>query len=60
LTTRPTAKTSPVFWNIPVDRIPTARGLAYPDIIESAVQGTERTSMRDRRRIHRNSTMQAP
>jgi assimilatory nitrate reductase catalytic subunit len=26
-------------WNIPVDRIPTARGLAYPDIIEAAVQG---------------------
>jgi len=26
-------------WNIPVDRIPTVRGLAYPDIIEGAVQG---------------------
>jgi assimilatory nitrate reductase catalytic subunit len=26
-------------WNISVDRIPTARGLAYPDIIEAAVQG---------------------
>jgi len=26
-------------WNIPVERIPTARGLAYPDIIEGAVQG---------------------
>jgi assimilatory nitrate reductase catalytic subunit len=26
-------------WNIPVERIPTARGLAYPDIIEAAVQG---------------------
>jgi assimilatory nitrate reductase catalytic subunit len=26
-------------WNVPVDRIPTARGLAYPDIIEAAVQG---------------------
>jgi assimilatory nitrate reductase catalytic subunit len=26
-------------WNISVDRIPTARGLAYPDIIEGAVQG---------------------
>ena len=26
-------------WNVPVDRIPTARGLAYPDIIEGAVQG---------------------
>jgi len=26
-------------WNIPVDRIPAARGLAYPDIIEAAVQG---------------------
>jgi len=25
-------------WNIDVDRIPTARGLAYPDIIEAAVQ----------------------
>ena len=24
-------------WNIPVDRIPTARGLAYPDIIEAAL-----------------------
>jgi assimilatory nitrate reductase catalytic subunit len=26
-------------WGIPVDRIPSARGLAYPDIIEGAVQG---------------------
>jgi len=26
-------------WNIPVERIPTSRGLAYPDIIEAAVQG---------------------
>jgi assimilatory nitrate reductase catalytic subunit len=26
-------------WNVPVERIPTARGLAYPDIIEAAVQG---------------------
>jgi anaerobic selenocysteine-containing dehydrogenase len=26
-------------WNIPVDRIPIARGLAYPDIIEAAVTG---------------------
>ncbi|MHB1700606.1 MAG: molybdopterin oxidoreductase family protein [Acidobacteriaceae bacterium] len=26
-------------WNIDVDRIPTARGLAYPDIIEGAVSG---------------------
>jgi assimilatory nitrate reductase catalytic subunit len=26
-------------WNISVDRIPSARGLAYPDIIEGAVQG---------------------
>lgn len=26
-------------WNINVDRIPTARGLAYPDIIEGAVTG---------------------
>ncbi len=26
-------------WNIAVDRIPTARGLAYPDIIEGAVSG---------------------
>ena len=26
-------------WNIPVDRIPTARGLAYPDIIEAAIAG---------------------
>lgn len=26
-------------WGIPVDRIPDARGLAYPDIIEGAVQG---------------------
>ena len=24
-------------WNVPVDRIPTARGLAYPDIIEAAL-----------------------
>jgi anaerobic selenocysteine-containing dehydrogenase len=27
-------------WNINVDRIPTARGLAYPDIIEGAVTGS--------------------
>jgi len=26
-------------WNIDVNRIPTARGLAYPDMIEAAVQG---------------------
>ena len=26
-------------WNLPVERIPTARGLAYPDIIEAAVAG---------------------
>ncbi len=26
-------------WDLPVDRIPTARGLAYPDIIEGAVRG---------------------
>ncbi|HZU09181.1 MAG TPA: molybdopterin-dependent oxidoreductase [Pseudacidobacterium sp.] len=26
-------------WNIPVERIPPARGLAYPDIIEAAVAG---------------------
>jgi anaerobic selenocysteine-containing dehydrogenase len=26
-------------WNIDVDRIPTARGMAYPDIIEGAVTG---------------------
>jgi assimilatory nitrate reductase catalytic subunit len=26
-------------WNIDVSRIPTARGLAYPDMIEAAVQG---------------------
>jgi len=26
-------------WNIDADRIPTARGLAYPDIIEAAVAG---------------------
>jgi len=26
-------------WNVDVDRIPTARGLAYPDIIEGAVTG---------------------
>ena len=26
-------------WHIPVDRIPSKRGLAYPDIIEAAVQG---------------------
>lgn len=24
-------------WHVPVDRIPTARGLAYPDIVEAAV-----------------------
>ena len=26
-------------WQIPVERIPTARGLAYPDIIEAALDG---------------------
>lgn len=26
-------------WNVPVERIPSARGLAYPDMIEAAVQG---------------------
>ncbi len=26
-------------WNLPVERIPTGRGLAYPDIIEGAVAG---------------------
>ena len=26
-------------WNVPVERIPTARGLAYPDIIEAALDG---------------------
>ncbi|HTJ31131.1 MAG TPA: molybdopterin-dependent oxidoreductase, partial [Acidobacteriaceae bacterium] len=26
-------------WNLPVERIPTRRGLAYPDIIEGAVAG---------------------
>ena len=26
-------------WNVPVERIPTRRGLAYPDIIEAAVAG---------------------
>lgn len=26
-------------WNIPEERIPTARGLAYPDIIEAAIAG---------------------
>ena len=25
-------------WNVPVDRIPSARGLAYPDIIEAALE----------------------
>jgi anaerobic selenocysteine-containing dehydrogenase len=30
-------------WNVPVDRIPTARGLAYPDIIEAAVAGRIKT-----------------
>ena len=25
-------------WNVPVNRIPTARGLAYPDIIEAALE----------------------
>jgi assimilatory nitrate reductase catalytic subunit len=25
-------------WNLPVERIPTARGLAYPDIIEAALE----------------------
>jgi predicted molibdopterin-dependent oxidoreductase YjgC len=31
-------------WNISVDRIPAARGLAYPDIIEVAVQGKVKLS----------------
>jgi anaerobic selenocysteine-containing dehydrogenase len=26
-------------WNVPVERIPTKRGLAYPDIIEAALDG---------------------
>ena len=26
-------------WDVPVDRIPTARGLAYPDIIEACLDG---------------------
>ena len=26
-------------WNVPADRIPTARGLAYPDIIEAVLEG---------------------
>lgn len=26
-------------WNVPVERIPTQRGLAYPDIIEGAIAG---------------------
>jgi assimilatory nitrate reductase catalytic subunit len=26
-------------WNVPVERIPTQRGLAYPDIVEGAVAG---------------------
>jgi assimilatory nitrate reductase catalytic subunit len=26
-------------WNVPVERIPTRRGLAYPDIVEGAVAG---------------------
>src|ERR1035438_248231 len=26
-------------WNIPIERIPSSRGLAYPDIIEAAVAG---------------------
>ena len=26
-------------WNVPVDRIPAARGLAYPDIIDAALDG---------------------
>src|SRR5205085_10046583 len=25
-------------WNIPIERIPTRRGLAYPDIIEAALE----------------------
>lgn len=29
-------------WNVPVDRIPAARGLAYPDIIEAVLDGTIR------------------
>ncbi len=30
-------------WNVPVERIPTARGLAYPDIIEAALDKKIRT-----------------
>src|SRR4029077_5995294 len=26
-------------WDVPVERIPTARGLAYPDIIEACLDG---------------------
>jgi assimilatory nitrate reductase catalytic subunit len=29
-------------WGVPVDRIPAARGLAYPDIIEAALEGRVR------------------
>ena len=29
-------------WRVPVDRIPAARGLAYPDIIEAALEGRVR------------------
>jgi anaerobic selenocysteine-containing dehydrogenase len=32
-------ETLAMIWNIDVNRIPTARGLAYPDMIEAAVQG---------------------
>ena len=35
---RTTARSWPALWNVPVERIPTARGLAYPDIIEAALE----------------------
>ncbi|HUK34641.1 MAG TPA: molybdopterin-dependent oxidoreductase, partial [Vicinamibacterales bacterium] len=31
-------ETLATIWNVPVERIPTARGLAYPDIIEAALE----------------------
>ena len=34
---RKTAKNWRAIWHVPVDRIPAARGLAYPDIIEAAL-----------------------
>ena len=40
-------------WNVPVDRIPAARGLAYPDIIEAALSKTRPRAVGDRHQSDR-------